>query len=88
MKNIELSESEIQSVSDLLLFKSIVGDNSEVVTDIILNSSLNDIIICSVSIGLHPHSLCSFQRSNPSSCNLFSISGRKYFMAKNTTSES
>ena len=35
MKNIELSESEIQSVSDLLLFKSIVGDNSEVVTDII-----------------------------------------------------
>lgn len=35
MKNIELNESEIQSVSDLLLFKSIVGDNSEVAVDII-----------------------------------------------------
>lgn len=35
MRKIELSESEIQSVSDLLLFKSIVGDSSEVATDII-----------------------------------------------------
>jgi hypothetical protein len=35
MKKIELSESEINSVSDLLLFKSIVVDKSDVVVDII-----------------------------------------------------